>query len=163
MSTPSTPSSANAIPTFNEINLKYITDNDADNVISFLRRFFFQDEPLNVDVKLLEKEPTCKELEEYSLKCIKDGVSVMAVNDNGDIVGVCLNGIVNRNDPIEDEEECKNEKFAKILSLLECVEKEVDIFNKYPEVDKLMILKIISVDSNCRGKGIAKLLCDKTT
>lgn len=161
MSTPSTPSSATLTPPIDSIDMKYITDDDSDNVILFLRKFFFKDEPLNVNVKLLEKATTCIELEEYSLKSIKDGVSVMVLNESKEIVGVCLNGISHRNDVIEEEEECKNEKFAKILSLLDHVEKKVDIFGNYPDADKVLIIKIISVDTNCRGRGIAKLLCDK--
>lgn len=163
MSTPSTPSSTATTPPVDSIQLKFISNNDTENVLLFLRKFFFQDEPLNVNVKLLEAEPTCIELEYYSLQSIKDGVSVMAINETGDIIGVCLNGISARNDVVEDEAECKNEKFAKILALLSHVDKEVNVFGKYEDIDKILIIKIISVDSNCRGRGIAKILCDKAT
>lgn len=162
MSTPSTPSSASASPPIEQFHIKQITHAEQEKVILFLRKFFFLDEPLNLDVKLLETEPTCKELEAYSIKSIKDGLSLMAVSDSGNIVGVCLNGSANRNDPIEDEEECPNPKFAKILSLLERVDTELDLFGKYPDANKIMIAKILSVDSSWRGRGIAKILFDKT-
>lgn len=164
MSNVSTPSSTATTPPIDSIQLKYITKYDTERVIIFLRKFFFQDEPLNVNVKLLESQTTCIELEDYSLQSIKDGVSVMAINETDDIVGVCLNGISGRDDAIEDDQtECKNEKFAKIIKLLDYVDKEVNIFDRYPDIDKMLIIKIISVDTNCRGRGIAKILCDKAT
>lgn len=38
----------------------------------------------------------CKELEEYSLKSMSDKCSFKAVNANGEIVGVAMNGIVKK-------------------------------------------------------------------
>lgn len=51
-----------------------ITNKDKDRVVSFLRKFFFRDEPLNVAIGLLDgANATCPELEEYCMKCIPDG------------------------------------------------------------------------------------------
>lgn len=38
----------------------------------------------------------CKELEEYSTKSIVDNCSFKALNSNGEIIGVFLNGIVKK-------------------------------------------------------------------
>lgn len=38
----------------------------------------------------------CKELENYSIKCISDNCSFKAVATNGEIIGVFLNGIYER-------------------------------------------------------------------
>lgn len=44
----------------------------------------------------LEIGDDCKELEEYSIKSLPDKCSFKAVNSNGEIVGVFLNGIVKK-------------------------------------------------------------------
>lgn len=38
----------------------------------------------------------CKELQEYSIKSIGDNCSFKALNSDGEIVGVLLNGIVHK-------------------------------------------------------------------
>ena len=67
--------------------------------------------------------------------------------------------------PVEEEPDyiinCKDEKFKKILKLLHYVEKNSKISEKYPG-QKVLEIRIISVDSNWRGKGIAKALFEKT-
>lgn len=159
-STPSTPTTPQTPEPF---EIKLVNSNDMENVLEFLRRFFFRDEPLNVNIELLTSEDaTCLELEEYSVKCIKDNLSLMAVSESGKIVGVCLNGAQLRDQPHEDEEECPNPKFAKIVNLLETVEKNVDIFSRFVDVNKIICVKILSVDGSWRGRGVAKELMDKT-
>ncbi|XP_017786621.1 PREDICTED: dopamine N-acetyltransferase-like isoform X2 [Nicrophorus vespilloides] len=163
MSTPSTPTTPLSSPPVEPYDIQIITKPDVEKVIGFLRKFFFRDEPLNVNVKLLEgDDATCLELEEFSVKSIKDGLSLMAVSESGKVVGVCLNGAMRRNDVEEDEEDCPNEKFAKILNLLETVDKQADIFGKFPDVNSVMNVKILSVDTTWRGRGIAKQLMDRT-
>lgn len=39
----------------------------------------------------------CEELEQWSLSCIPERCSFKAVNSNGEIIGVFLNGIVKKN------------------------------------------------------------------
>lgn len=51
-----------------------------------------QDEPMNTYLNLGE----CKELEEYSVKNLPDKCSFKAVDSNGKIVGVSMNGIINK-------------------------------------------------------------------
>jgi hypothetical protein len=54
--------------------------------------FLPQDEPLNCYVQL----GVCKDLEEYCTKSISDGCSFKAVNADGDIIGVFMNGIIRK-------------------------------------------------------------------
>lgn len=164
MSVPSTPSTPIS-PAPEPYQVRAITENDTEPLLNFLRQFFFKDEPLNVAVKLIEfKDSTCIELEEYSLKSIKDGTSLMAITDSGNIIGVCLNGKILKDEPEEDEEECPNPKFGKIVKLLNYAGNEGSkiIAQRYPDVEKTMFVKILSVDGAWRGKGIAKELMDKT-
>ncbi|XP_075232597.1 arylalkylamine N-acetyltransferase 1-like isoform X1 [Lycorma delicatula] len=146
-----------------------ISNRDADRVIDFLRRFFFKDEPLNVAVGLLDDpNSNCLELEQYCINSIPDGASLMAQNNAGDIVGVCLNGIDVRGGTKASEEvnvadeECSNPKFKKILNLLSVVGKQSDVFGQFPNIDKVLEVRILSVDDNYRGKGIAKSLIERS-
>lgn len=90
----------------------------------------------------------------------------MAISPTGKILGVCINGIMRREDPSDDtndnSKDCPNQKFKKILDLLTTVGKESDVFKQFPEIDKVIDIRIISVDDSCRGQGIAKALLDKT-
>lgn len=149
-----------------DYSIVQITNRDGDRIIDFLRQFFFRDEPLNVAVGLLDESETCPELEEYCISSIPDGVSLMAISPTGKILGVCLNGIMRREDSMNDSndnsKDCPNPKFKKILDLLTTVGRESDIFKQFPDVDKVIDIRIVSVDDSCRGQGIAKALLDKT-
>lgn len=56
--------------------------------------------------------------------------------------------------------ECKHEKFKKILQLLEHVDECFNIFKLYPNIDRYLEGKILSVNSNYRGYGIAGKLAE---
>lgn len=64
----------------------------------------------------------------------------------------------NKSEQDEDDET----KFKDITTFLQKVEQETDLFNKYPNIDRVMDIKIISVDKSFRGKGVCKALIDKT-
>lgn len=81
-------------------------------------------------------------------------------------MGVILSSITCRNDcqkNDQDEEElADNTKFNDITTLLDKVERETNVFGKYPNVNRIMDIKIISVDESFRGQGVCKALIDKT-
>lgn len=166
MSEPSTPSTPTS-PAPEPYGIKTITEEDSEALLGHLRKFFFKDEPLNVAVQLIEYEnSTCAELEKYSLKSIKEGTSLMAVTNSNHVIGVCLNGTIinSTSDEEEGEEDCANVKFSRVRSFLDFCGKEGTkaIIQKYPDVEKIMFVKIISTDTAWRGKGIAKELMDRT-
>jgi len=143
--------------------VELIKDEDAQEVLAMLKRFFFKDEPLNTFLNLGE----CKELEEYSLKCIKDACSFKAVhNVNGEIIGVFLNGLMKRPAkdavPEKSAETCEHPKFKKILSLMDFIEANYNIFDAYPNTDVILDGKVLSVNTNYRGLGIAGQLTEAT-
>ncbi|XP_017791477.1 PREDICTED: dopamine N-acetyltransferase-like isoform X1 [Habropoda laboriosa] len=148
-----------------DYHIQVVTKDDKLRILKFLRRFFFRDEPLNQSIELIpeNEDSTCLELEEYcSMSSLENNLSLMAVSTNGAIVGVLLNG---KMDPPSDEEPeyistCENPKFKKILRLLNYVDRNVNRDGKFRGLNILEI-RIISVDSNWRGKGIAKSLMEK--
>lgn len=141
--------------------IELITEKDADGVLTMLKTFFFKDEPLNTFLNLGE----CKELEEYSLKCIPEKCSFKAVNKQGEIIGVFLNGLMRR--PKSDAkhtsaaESCSHPKFKKILSLMDYIDQDFNIFDVFPDTDIILDGKIVSVNTNYRGLGIAGRLTEK--
>uniref|UniRef100_A0A146KRC8 aralkylamine N-acetyltransferase n=2 Tax=Lygus hesperus TaxID=30085 RepID=A0A146KRC8_LYGHE len=133
---------------------------DTERVINFLRTYFFHDEPLNIAVGLLD-EPgaVCDELEDYCRGSIPDGVSLMALSPSDELLGVSICGVMKREDgETKDEalEECNNKKFERILRLLTQVGIESDVFSQFPDVDRILEIRVVSVSVKARGQGIAK-------
>ncbi|XP_055545999.1 arylalkylamine N-acetyltransferase 1-like isoform X2 [Wyeomyia smithii] len=145
------------------ISIELITEDDAEDVLKLLKKFFFKDEPLNTFVNLGE----CKELEKYSIKCLHEHCSFKAVNSRGEIVGVNINGVVNR-PTVTDEppqklaDGCEHPKFRLIMALMDYVDDHFNIFDLYQDVDRMLDIKIMSVDNRYRGLGIAGKLTDRT-
>lgn len=145
------------------ISIELITVDDAEEVLKLLKKFFFKDEPLNTFLNLGE----CKELEKYSTKYLHEHCSYKAVNGRGEIVGVNINGLINKPKETDDAPEklaanCEHPKFKKIMALMDYVDEHFNIFDLYPDVDRLLDIKIMSVDSRYRGLGIAGKLTDRT-
>ncbi|KAG5880987.1 hypothetical protein JTB14_024525 [Gonioctena quinquepunctata] len=154
-STPSTPTSPI------EFEIRIASEEDKEQVLEFLQKFFYRDEPLNSFLELINDDhPRCLDLEKFSLKDLDNGVNLLAIYD-GKLIGVSLNGIMERGE-LEGEFVCQDLKFNKIVQFLDHVATESDPFQKYPGIDKAMTVKILSVDGSYRGKGIAKDLMDKT-
>lgn len=153
-STPSTPTSPI------DFDVRIATESDRTRIVEFLRKFFFRDEPLNNYLGLVtDEKPICEDLEKFACKDIGDP-SIVAELD-GKLIGVCLNGILYK-DKKDDPFVCEDKEFAKICNLLEHVAVDSDPFQHFPDADKAMSVKIISVDGTYRGKGIAKQLMAKT-
>jgi predicted GNAT family acetyltransferase len=89
----------------------------------------------------------------------------MALSATGKVVGVSLNGSHepgHLEEMQENADNCPNPRFRKILQLLVDVERGSDVFSKFSDVDRLFEVRILSVDSAVRGRGIAKALLEKS-
>ncbi|CAK1582649.1 unnamed protein product [Parnassius mnemosyne] len=137
-----------------------------ETVLDFLRRFFFRDEPLNKTINLLETpQSRCMELEEYAASTLRDGVSVAAVDGNGEFVGLVINGLARREevDYTDKSEECPHPKFKRILKVLGHLDREARIWDKLPkECHTVMEVRIASTHSNWRGQGLMRVLCEES-
>lgn len=92
-------------------------------------------------------------------------MSLIAVGSNGDVVGACLNGCHKLGDVQQMEAQadiCTNPKYRQILQFLAFLDRQADVFGKFPEISKVLEIHIVAVDSNWRGKGIATALLDRT-
>ncbi|KDR23746.1 dopamine N-acetyltransferase-like isoform X2 [Zootermopsis nevadensis] len=144
-----------------------VTLKDVEKVLEHLRRFFFREEPLNVCINLLGErgDEKCQELENYCIQTIPEGLSLMAVTPSDKVVGVILNGSHepgHLDEMQRNADNCPHARFRKILQLLVAVDRGSDVFSKFPDVDKLFEVRIVSVDSALRGQGIAKALIEKS-
>ncbi|KAL7737776.1 hypothetical protein ACLKA6_006166 [Drosophila palustris] len=142
--------------------IELVKAEDFEDVLCMLKTFFFKDEPLNTFLNLGE----CKELENYSMKSLKDNCSYKAVNKNGEIIGVFINGLLRRSastapPPEKAANGCEHQKFQKILALMDHVEEQFNIFDLYPNENLILDGKILSVNSNYRGMGIAGKLTER--
>ncbi|KAH0944768.1 hypothetical protein HN011_009652 [Eciton burchellii] len=149
-----------------DYHMEIIDKDDKLRVLKFLRRFFFRDEPLNQCIQLIPEgeDSTCEELEDYcSNASFENNLSLMAISASGTIVGVSLNGKMGPPPPEEAEyvHSCKNAKFKKILKLLHHIDKNVNTGERFRDLNVLE-LRIISVNTNWRGKGIGKALIEKS-
>lgn len=108
-------------------------------------------------------------ISQFFLKIL--AVSFKAVNSDGRMIGLALNGLLSRArhslEPPESEqllelEKCKDLKFRKILQLLQSVYWQTNPFNSHPDIDSVLEIKILSVDSSCRGQGVAKALIQRS-
>ncbi|KYN39137.1 hypothetical protein ALC56_06563 [Trachymyrmex septentrionalis] len=150
-----------------DYHIEIINKDDKLRVLKFLRRFFFRDEPLNQSIQLIPEgeDSTCAELEEYCCNAsFENNMSLMAVSASGTIVGVLLNGKMDN--PLSNEEpeyirSCKNAKFKKILRLLHHLDKSVNMGGRFRDLNILEV-RIISVDTNWRGRGVGTILMGKT-
>lgn len=136
-----------------------------DEVIEHLKENFFYDEPLNRAVGLCSiKGEGHPELEKHSLATLSDGVSIAVQNSKGEIVGVCLNGFLHPGETSKAKEaleNCEDERFKKIFSLLYEQNLKFDLFEML-DVDRVFEFRILSVDKNYRGQGLAKKLIQKS-
>ncbi|KAF4526192.1 hypothetical protein B566_EDAN001876 [Ephemera danica] len=131
-----------------------------EDVLNSLRRNFFLDGPLNSSLNLVaSSEPgACPELEQFAISSLKQNLSLMALSrDHKDILGVAINsrGVPDDLKNLEQRaRDCTNPKFKLILGLLVHVEQKSDMFRRF-EVETTFETTILSVEKECRGKGIA--------
>ncbi|KAG6442464.1 dopamine N-acetyltransferase isoform X2 [Manduca sexta] len=147
-------------------SIRRMTTNDRDLTLKYLRRFFFRDEPMNLAVNLLEtSESRCIELEDYAAGTLEDGVSVAAVDENGDFIGLIINGIARRKevDYTDKSADCANPKFRRILRVLGHLDREARIWDHLPKsCNTVLEVRIASTHSAWRGRGLMRVLCEES-
>ncbi|XP_022168222.1 dopamine N-acetyltransferase-like [Myzus persicae] len=148
------------------INVVPITDNDKQVVMNSVTQYFFRDEPLCASLGLMEEKESVIQLENFCSDLLQCGVSFMAVSaETGEMMGASLNTTLCRDDEIKkygDENNDKSSKFNEIMVFLDKAEQNIDIFGKYPNIDRIMELKIITVNEAYRGQGVCKALINKS-
>ncbi|CAF3330634.1 unnamed protein product, partial [Rotaria sp. Silwood2] len=133
-----------------------------NEVSSLIIGSFFRDEPLNKRLSfVLPKDPT--EFTNKSVdKALQDKCSYVAIDKNRQkIIGVSLNVIESKSDMASkvNSPQFKSEKLRYILTLLDDLHGQIDLFDSF-DTDRLLHILMLSVDENYRGLNLTKKLID---
>ncbi|KAM3960216.1 arylalkylamine N-acetyltransferase 1 [Aphomia sociella] len=145
-----------------------IGEEDVQDVMNLLQKTFYIDEPLNETVELCSTGTSCPELDEYCTHSLLEGLSFKAIDGEGNIIGVLINGICpikeddNGNDLLSQALRCKNPKFQKILHILALREEGSRLWEKYPQEQHLVEVKVAATDLNWRKRGVMNTLLRET-
>ncbi|VVC39910.1 Hypothetical protein CINCED_3A010096 [Cinara cedri] len=151
-----------------KFNIVPMAPDDKPIIVGFIKEFFFRREPLVVSSKISEDAESMEKLETFGLRALDTGIVFKAVSDNGDLMGVILNEIITRdgtehnNDDDNHQHQEDSVSFKKFRNLFQKAKRESDIFGKYPEVERIMHIKIVAVDDAFKGRGVCTALFDKT-
>ncbi|XP_045499786.1 arylalkylamine N-acetyltransferase 1-like [Colias croceus] len=144
--------------------IERIVEDDTEEVMKLLRRNFFLDEPINKKLQYCTSvDDDCPDLDEYCRSTLP-GISFKAIDADGKIIGVLINGISAVDYPIDYDTmiaNCTNPKFKKILNILLIREQNAQLAKRYPNENKLFEVKLAATDSNWRNKGIMNKLMEE--
>nr|XP_023025537.1 dopamine N-acetyltransferase-like [Leptinotarsa decemlineata] len=143
-------------------SIEIATAENKNEVLEFLRKFFFKDEPVNNFLGLVSCEnPINEDVEAFSIEYLDNGLTLMAKYDEN-LVGVCMSVVIEK-ETKKTTVNCQDEKFAKLLKFFEYVGERADPFEQYPDCTRAVCIGIVSVDESYRGRGIAKNLLNTTS
>lgn len=147
-----------------EFEIRSALEQDREQIHQHMNNFFFKDEPLSSNFGgLPDDDPLYEDLYNLVAESLKEPSHNVVIFDEGKLIGVALNELHEKNQPIKfTENTVRSKNFEHICNILEYVEKESNLFEKFPFCDKMLLLKMLSVDSSYRGKGLAKILINKS-
>ncbi|XP_049795638.1 arylalkylamine N-acetyltransferase 1-like [Schistocerca nitens] len=151
-------------------DIRTLTERDGPQLVSFLRRFFLRDEPLNAAVGIMaDGQDSSPEQEGFCLEALPEGLSLQAVDtESGNLLGVSLSRLHQPGleaEAVKSAEACPDPTFRKILRLIAFVDLQVSekLRSLFPEADLRQVeVQVVSVDTATRGRGVAKALIDHT-
>lgn len=137
--------------------INQLREQDRHDVIHLLLNSFFKDEPI---AKYLQLNKPIEFAEKIFNDSLKEQCSfVIHDNQTNDLIGMCLNELVDENhDEIINE---NNEKISFILHLLNSMHFHRNLFQQF-QTDSLLHIFILSIDEKYRGYGFACQLIAKT-
>ncbi|KAF5294539.1 hypothetical protein FQR65_LT10731 [Abscondita terminalis] len=145
----------------NTFTIRLATKNDLPKIIDHLRDYFYRDEPINASVCLIDSIPSNSTPEDLCLESVEDGVSFIAIDRFNQIIGVCLNEVCHRFQ-ISQDVHLDNPTLSSIFKFLDYTHTEAQVFEKFPQIEKLLCVNIISVSALWRGNGVAERLLVET-
>lgn len=149
----------------NDIIYRIAEQSDRENILDFLRIYYYPDEPITNGNEPKQQD---SDDEEFSLSVIKDGASIIAVDasKNDKIVGVLMAGPVEPDEVewlINESERCANtnqKKWSEILLLLCHLAESANVFERF-NVERSLHIHVMSVNHEYRGKSIGTNLMRK--
>lgn len=146
----------------NDILYRVATPDDRDDVLEFIRKHYYPEEPLTTGC---EPKVQDAEDEDFSISVIPHGTTIIAYepSQNDRMVGVVLSGPIGPNEAtemIEEAARCKSKKWAIILRLLAYLSENAKIYERF-NVSKALHIHVLGVDRQMRGKSIGAALIRK--
>lgn len=146
----------------NNILYRVATIDDRDDVLDFIRKHYYPEEPITMgnEPKLQSTED-----EEFSVSVIPYGTTIIAIDSmqNDRIVGALLSGPIGPDeatDMIDEAKRCTNKKWSEILRLLAHLEETANIYERY-NITKALHIHVMGVDRQMRGKSIGRNMFEK--
>lgn len=141
-----------------KISIRVAESRDYDDVLKFLREFYYKEEPITV------AHPTpghTSDDEEYTMSWIPHGSVLIAFDEeSGQMAGVLSAGPIKHGDAdamIEDAKTAETEKWSDILLLLAYIEKKADVLHRF-NVPKALHAHALGVHHEFRGQRIGEKL-----
>ncbi|XP_067002626.1 arylalkylamine N-acetyltransferase 1 [Anabrus simplex] len=131
---------------------------DREKIVDFLRQAFFKYEPLNMVLGCTDGPASSRNLR--CLTSLDEGTSLIAADENGAIVGVCLNG-EDRREEHNGTFHCTCSKYSQILKVVTTVGERADVW-KYTKSSRGLGLHVLAVDCKTRGQGLGRILLEKS-
>lgn len=135
---------------------------DSEQIVRILREFFYLEEPLNK--YLLKKYGNYMgngTLRQFSAGELADP-TLVAVQDDGNVIGICLNRISIRGVDDSDLYKSEIEIRQKFLDFLRHIEDQSRFFDYFPGCEKGMTVDLISVDNAFSKRGVGTALLKET-
>lgn len=144
--------------TTSKYEIRPLSTNDFDQVLSLLNNSFFRDEPL---VKCLQATETMEFAKNVINHCMKEQCSFVAWDiETKQIVGACLNEVCHKS--VRDEQVNEpEEKLRFILQIFAHMHNNVNVFERI-NADKLLHIFVLSVDRIARGHALASKMIGKS-
>lgn len=131
---------------------------DVEEVSEFRRLHFFPTSPNCYLVKVGPEDD--QRLKENALRCLEHSVSLIARDSAGQLAAMAMNKFEERTNAVyAAPPSSNNPSLALILSLINTLESEIDLFAKY-NTDRILYLAAIAVDKRYGRLGLASTLVE---
>ncbi|XP_015114206.1 dopamine N-acetyltransferase-like [Diachasma alloeum] len=135
---------------------------DYDYVVNFMCNTYFKSEPSMVNIGLANQDPS-PVLIDLMYKQIKDGMTIIILNEEGCIIGAAVNAGMSPWDPagIRDIANCvENKDLANLLRFFAKLAEAPNLWETH-HTNRFFECSCVAVDPQYRGTGIAtKLIHD---
>lgn len=137
------------------LKLQKIPIDKLNDVLDHQKRSFYCNDPLHMALGVCQDADSLKGEMEYTRKAIGEGMSVMAVSEDGKIVAAHINGLMCPGTMEKDLAELSDPQkpFEKILYLKAKANAKVNLFEKYG-VDAIYDVKMASIDENFQDPSV---------
>ncbi|XP_038220388.1 dopamine N-acetyltransferase-like [Zerene cesonia] len=138
-----------------------VTQSDVEDIMKFMKRIFFTSEPLCTTVGYCQSESEeTPDMDDFLHSCLPDE-SIQAKDGDGNIVGVLICGPVPLLNPgvnLNELKSCRSPKYKKFVQMMFLREMILEIWNVYPNDDRVFEIKLACTDPKWRKKGIMNAL-----